>query len=381
MSNRIFKIQYEKITNMEKIRTLIQMRTPGPIWFVFILLGFNSGLLQAEEKQYTRYVLTLEGKLNVREKPMDGKVIFQLERGESVTVKEDSQLMEWQEVIAKSGSKGFVSSEFLSKTKPEDLENAKLFGSVSSNTEGSWFRSLAIRIQGQWLSANDHLVEAHFLEKRILQTKEKAFAYERTDIAGEFSPEAKEAIGCQEVRVVKGSLAAFKKINTLRNSVFAIFGSKIGDKVRSDLYNPSEKISQLLDISTKSIFKKKHLQQSELKFLRRGDFYTIKTPTNDFLFIRYAIKIGSEEKSYYVAIREFKNGELGKIIFEKFDILIGEQTIYGGQYYFLDAFDLDENGVPILIFHHNGYDGYVNEFTRIKNNRLQSMFLTGGDAC
>ncbi|WP_061223997.1 SH3 domain-containing protein [Leptospira weilii] len=366
---------------MEKIRTLIQIRKLGSIWFVFILLCFNFGLLQAEEEQDTRYVLTLEGKLNVREKPIDGKVIFQLERGESVIAKENSQLVGWQEVIAKSGSKGFVSSEFLSKTKPEDLEDVKLFGSISSNTEGSWFRSLAIRIQNQWFSANDYLAEAYYLEKKMLQTKEKAFAYERTDIAGEFSPETIEVTGCQEVRVVKGSLAAFKKINTLRNSVFAIFGSKIGDKVRSDLYNPSEKISQLLDISTKSIFKKKHLQQPELKFLNRGDFYTIKTPTKDYLFIRYAIKVGSEEKSYYVAIYEFNNEVLGKIIFEKFDILMNEQTIYGGQYYFLGAFDLDENGVPIFIFHHNGYDGYINEFARIKNSRLQSMFLTGGDAC
>ncbi|AXX16931.1 SH3 domain-containing protein [Leptospira borgpetersenii] len=366
---------------MEKIRTLIQMRNSGPIWFVFILLGFNFGLLQAKEKQYTRYVLTLEGKLNVREKPIDGKVIFQLERGESVTVKENSQSIEWQEVIARSGSKGFVSSEFLSKMKPEDLENAKLFGSLSFDTEGSRFRSLAIRIQGQWFSANDHLVEAYFLEKKMLQEKEKAFAYERTDIAGEFSPETKEITGCQEVGVIKGSLTAFKKINTLRNSVFAIFGSKIGDKVRSDLYNPSEKISRLLDISTKSIFKKKHLRQPELEFLKRGDFYTVKTPAKDYLFIRYAIKVESKEKSYYVAIYEFNNEELGKRIFEKFDVLMSEQAIYGGQYYFLDAFDLYENGVPILIFHHNGYDGYINEFARIKNNHLESMFLTGGDAC
>ncbi|EMJ82031.1 hypothetical protein LEP1GSC016_2712 [Leptospira borgpetersenii serovar Hardjo-bovis str. Sponselee] len=82
-----------------------------------------------------------------------------------------------------------------------------------------------------------------------------------------------------------------------------------------------------------------------------------------------------------MAIYEFNNGELGKRIFEKFDVLMGEQAIYGGQYYFLDAFDLYENGVPILIFHHNGYDGYINEFARIKNNHLESMFLTGGDAC
>ncbi|MGQ2870369.1 SH3 domain-containing protein, partial [Leptospira santarosai] len=203
-------------------------------------------------------------------------------------------------------------------------------------------------------------------------------AYERADLAGEFSPETIEIAGCQEVGIIKGSLFAFKKINTLRNSVFAIFGSKIGDKVRSELYNPSERISQLLNTSAKSVFKRKHLQGSELKFLKRGDLYRIKTPTKSYLLIRDAIEIESEEKSYYVAIYEFNDGELGKVIFEKFDVLMDKQTIYGGRYHFLDAFDLDESGVPILIFRH---DGDVKEFARIKNNRLQSMFLTGGNSC
>lgn len=89
-----------------------------------------------------------------------------------------------------------------------------------------------------------------------------------------------------------------------------------------------------MDISTKSIFKKKHLRQPELEFLKRGDFYTVKTPAKDYLFIRYAIKVESKEKSYYVAIYEFNNEELGKRIFEKFDVLMSEQAIYGGQYYF-----------------------------------------------
>ncbi|EMJ94955.1 SH3 domain-containing protein [Leptospira alstonii] len=364
---------------MKKIPIFSRIRNFGTI--CLILLGFISGFLQAEEKQNIRYVLIWEGKLNVREKPINGKVIFQLEKGESVTVKEGTENSEWPEITAKSGAQGFVSSEFLSKTRPEDLENAKLFGSISSHTEGSWFRSLAIRIQNQWLSANDHSAETYSLEKKMIQTQGKIAAYEGTDIAGEFSPEKKEITGCQEVRVVKGSLFAFKKINTLRNSVFAIFGSKIGDKVRSDRYVPSEKISQLLDASANSIFKKKHPRQEELKFLKRGDLYTIKTPEKNYLFVRYAIRVEPEEKSYYAAIYEFNNGELGKNIFEKFDVLMNEQAVYGGKYHFLGAFDLDENGVPILILHHNGYDGYINEFAKIKNGRLQSMFLTGGDAC
>lgn len=348
---------------------------------LLILFGLTIRSVLAEEKQNIRYVITSDGKLNVREKPKDGKVILQLEKGDAVTIKEGSQYEEWQEIVTSSGKKGFASAEFLSKKRPEELEEAKLFGSVSSSTEGSWFRSLAIRIKNQWFAASEYSAEAYFLEKKAIQAKEKATAYEGVSIAGEFFPEKKEITGCQEIRVVKGNFNAFKKINTLENSVYAIFGSKIGDKVRSEKYNPNEKISKLLDSSANAVFKKKHPKQAELKFLKRGDLYTIQSPGKNYLFVRYAVKLEVEEKSYYAAIFEFDNGEIGKKIFEKFDILMNEQAMYGGQYHFMDALDLDENGTPVIILHHNGYDGYINEFARIKNGQLQTMFLTGGDAC
>ncbi|PJZ53798.1 SH3 domain-containing protein [Leptospira adleri] len=346
-----------------------------------ILLLISSHFVFAEDKLSLRYVITSEGKLNVREKPKDGKILFQLEKGESVWVKEDTQLEEWQEIKTKTGAKGFAASEFLSKKKPEELSDAKLFGSIKSGSEGSWFRSLAIRIKNQWFSASDYSAEAYFLEKKKIQDKEKAAAYERSNVAGEFLPETKETTGCQENRVIKGNFNAFRKIDTYHDSVFAIFGSKIGDKVKADRYNPSEKVSKILDASANSIFKKKHPNKAELKFLKRGDFYTIDSPGKKYLFVRYAVKKDPEEKSYYAAIHEFNGDEPGKIIFEKFDILMNELTFYGGQYHFIDALDLDENGTPILILHHNGYDGYINEFARIISGKLQTMFLSGGDAC
>lgn len=348
---------------------------------LLILSGIVIHSLLAEEKQNIRYVIISDGKLNVREKPKDGKVIFQLEKGETVTIKEGSQYEEWQEIATSSGKKGFASAEFLGKKKPEELEDAKLFGSIASSTDGSWFRSLAIRIKNQWFAASEYSAEAYYLEKKAIQAKEKATAYEGVQIAGEFSPEKKEITGCQEVRVVKGNLNAFKKINTLQNSIYAFFGSKIGDKVRSEKYKPTEKTAQLLDSSVNAVFKKKYSKQADLKFLKRGDLYTIQSPGKNYIFIRYAIKMEVEEKAYYSAIFEFDNGELGKKIFEKFDILMNEQAMYGGQYHFMYALDLDENGTPVIILHHNGYDGFINEFARIKNGQLQTMFLTGGDAC
>ncbi|MBM9501470.1 SH3 domain-containing protein [Leptospira sp. 201903071] len=362
-------------------RILVSSRSVFSKIALAILLLFSSNFLIAEDKLSLRYVLTSEGKLNVREKPKDGKILFQLDKGESVWVKEDSQFEEWQEIKTKTGAKGFAAAEFLSKRKPEDLSDAKLFGSIKSGAEGSWFRSLAIRIKNQWFSANDYSAETYFIEKKKIQEKEKAAAFERANIAGEFLPETKEITGCQEVRVLKGTFNTFRKIDTYHDSVFAIFGSKIGEKVRSDLYSPSEKVSKILDSSVNSIFKKKHPKSAELKFLKKDEFYTIHSPGKKYIFIRYAIKTEHEEKSYYAAIFEFNGEELGKKIFEKFDILMNEQAVYGGQYHFIDAIDLDENGTPILILHHNGYDGYINEFAKIINGQLQTLFLAGGDAC
>ncbi|MBW0433640.1 SH3 domain-containing protein [Leptospira yasudae] len=362
------KISMQSLTKLFAITSLL---------WIAVLAESN----HAQDKKSQRYVLTSEGKLNIREKPKDGKVLFQLEKGEVVFVKEDSQYEEWQEISTKSGAKGYASSEFLSKKSPEELSDAKLFGSVYTSTEGSWFRSLAIRIKNQWVSASDFSAEAYYLEKKAIQEKEKGNAYERASIAGEFSPEKKEITGCQEIRVVRGNLAAFKKLNTYQNSVYAMFGSKIGDKVRSDRYEPSEKIGALLDSSAATIFKKKYPKAAELKFVKRGDFYSIKAPEKEYIYIRYALRVEPEEKAYYAAIYELNNGEVGKRIFEKFDVLSKDQAVYGGQYHLNDALDLDENGTPILILHHNGYDGYINEFARIKNNQLQTMFLSGGDAC
>ncbi|TGK34937.1 SH3 domain-containing protein [Leptospira gomenensis] len=342
----------------------------------FVFTALNAG-----EKKSPRYVVTIEGKLNVREKPKDGKILFQLEKGEIVSINEDAQSEEWLAITTRTGAKGYAAAEFLSKKPPADLDNAILFGSVYTSTEGSWFRSLAVRIKNEWLSANDHSAEAYYLEKLKTQNRQKATVYQSTNVVGEFDPEKKETTGCQEVRVLKGSLFAFGKINTLETSTFGIFGSKIEGKVRSERYTPSEKTAKQLDESITAVFRKKHPKQAELKFLKRGELYKILSPDKEYVFVRYAIKVEVEEKSYYAALYELNGDVLGKRIFEKFDTLIGEQTFYGGQYHFLDAFDLDENGTPILIIHHNGYDGFIDEFMRLKNGKLQSMFLTGGDAC
>ncbi|MBK9500518.1 MAG: hypothetical protein IPO06_14370 [Leptospiraceae bacterium] len=43
--------------------------------------------------------------------------------------------------------------------------------------------------------------------------------------------------------------------------------------------------------------------------------------------------------------------------------------------------DLDNSGVPAILFHHIGFDSGIYEIFRITKDKIESVFLGGGDAC
>ena len=47
----------------------------------------------------------------------------------------------------------------------------------------------------------------------------------------------------------------------------------------------------------------------------------------------------------------------------------------------MGIFDLDGTGTPAILFHHIGFDSGIYEFFRILDDKIESVFLGGGDAC
>ena len=43
--------------------------------------------------------------------------------------------------------------------------------------------------------------------------------------------------------------------------------------------------------------------------------------------------------------------------------------------------DIDGNGTPAILFHHIGFDSGIYEIFRITGDKIESLFLGGGDAC
>src|SRR6185295_6399469 len=78
------------------------------------------------------YVLTTSGGLNIREKPVDGKVITKLSAGDKVKILGDAPdgNYGWKKVKTSDGKTGFVSEEYLGIFSPEVISKGKLLGSV-----------------------------------------------------------------------------------------------------------------------------------------------------------------------------------------------------------------------------------------------------------
>ncbi len=346
--------------------------------FLFFLTSFYLHG-ESEAKGKRRFVLIRDGKLNVRDSPNEGKVLFQLDRGSSVTVLGDEG-EKWQKIQTKDGKQGFVATEFLAKYPPSKLKDMTVIGIVSAGKEDeSAFRSLSIRVSGKWVSSDEFPSESSYLEK-ILVTDSKPFSvYRHGEKTGEFHPKKRGIGGCQEYPVVNGKFHPLKELSEERISYIGYTGDGFAEKVKLEQISPSAELSKILDGLADKALKNKFPPKKSA--VQRDQMVLVKSSAHNYLFIRYSIRSEHEENAYYSALYEFSGDKPGKKIFEKSETLMSERAFYGGSFHLIDAFELPGIVDPVFLFFHNGYDGYIYEFYRIQDNLFRKMFLSGGDAC
>ncbi|HNF27426.1 MAG TPA: SH3 domain-containing protein, partial [Leptospiraceae bacterium] len=185
-----------------------------------LILAFS---IQAE----TRYVVIGSGKLNVREKPVDGKILFQLNKGDKVQVRAGGEDSEWVSIVSSDGKKGFASPEFLSRIPLDQIEKAEMIGVLqnSDKKDTAVLRVIGLNLGG-WKGSSDVLPEYSYLGKKIIQDKEKISLYSES---GSGVMLLKEPVkwGCQNINGFKGTVnpQMHSVLSSEKGSVLAYYGT------------------------------------------------------------------------------------------------------------------------------------------------------------
>lgn len=335
-------------------------------------------------KTKNRYVLIQSGTLNLREKPKDGKVIGSLQAGDSVTVLEDAKEdITWKKIKTKSGLVGFASSEFLGFFPPEEIQKAKLIGVLGGAGEKSnkmGIRVLAAMFSGKWYGFDDSADFIYLLNSIAKGKKSLDIQYSARKV-NTFQSDTIGKYGCQEFRGLEGNVKT-SITNVFDKTYIASYNlsdSKLDYTIKEDI--PNDVVSNLLKEAV-SIFKKNKVTAKELENISEKKVTMLASASGkSYVVARYSIKKGFAERYYISLIAELGKDNSLKIIHNKFETLEEERGNYGGSFHFSGIIDLDDTGLPAILFYHVGFDSGIYELFKIENDKIESVFMGGGDAC
>lgn len=354
---------------------------------LFLVFATLSILAEDFPKTNVRYALVQSGVLNIRDKAVDGKIIAKLNAGDKLTIVADVEdNYSWKKVKTANNIEGFASNDYLGFFPPSETQKGKLVGVVGTGDSADTIKKGALRILGASFSGKwygfDGSGDFIYLINYLVQGKKNLDIFENGKKVGNFKAEATAKYGCQEFLGIQGTASP----KTLTSSNEKLFLGTFGISEPKKSYSVSDKIpaeiSSNLSKEAGKVFKQNKISQKEIDSISNKKFNLIKAGNGkSYVVARYAINKEHAELHYLSLIAEIQKDNGLKFIHTKFESLGEERGNYGGSYHFMGVLDLDDSGIPAFLFHHIGFDSGIYEFFRVLENKIESVFVGGGDAC
>jgi hypothetical protein len=203
---------------------------------ILLLLLFAAAIFSEEfPKTNTRYVLIQSGVLNVREKPVDGKIIAKLNAGDTVTVIEEADRTGygWKKIKTSSGILGFTSDEFIGYFPVAEIQKAKLVGVIGTgdsagNSAKGALRILGASFAGKWYGF-DSSGDFNYLLNYSVSTKKTFAVSQNAKQVGSFKAERIANYGCQEFKGIQGTVSS-KELTSSNAFLSLILNMRLSEK-------------------------------------------------------------------------------------------------------------------------------------------------------
>jgi hypothetical protein len=351
---------------------------------IFLLLSKS---LWAVDKMY---VITESGDLNIRDKPINGKIIDKVKRGDQVELltkpeeTDSNSTPGWVKVKSSKKKIGFASFEFLSNHSPAELEKSKLFSYVGYNESEKFLSIVPIAFwqKDSWKGAGSTDPDIKFILKNASSQKIK---YNILSNNGSIVQTAKiDSIGetgCQEYYF--GKSKSKSKINVNSENPIRYFSLPEDVGVQASTIEPkisSELQTSLLTHAKTKMKEKKFSDRDNSISMQSG--WKLKDPKSkkEYAIARFVVEKDSMERYYGIVVAEISGNKVKSVVHSDGESLSDEVAPYGGQYHFLGGFHVDGQGL-LMIFHHNGFDSYIHSIYKVEGNQMKEIVAGGGDAC